>query len=226
MTLKELAASREKIIEYDKNKTNLDMVESTRPWIHIGSNPNYEDLKNTLEEYEKQKEKFDKLCSEYHYDELKEKANVKYVFPDITEEEPLSRFLDDITHEYYSSESSFNDALDLVAALAENPKFGDRILTEDETLMHIGRVVNLYNFNLEEVREVSPVPEEYTQIYETFMAIKLKQQDSHISEFVPIYESLLKKDEKVVSNIENNFTELKQILDQHGMEKEGNLAKL
>ena len=210
MTLKELVTYRRRIIEYYENKADLRMLEDERPRIEISSEPSYEDLKNALEEYEKQKEKFDKLCSEYHYDELKEKTNVKYAFPDIPQEEKsLLDFLDRITS--WDEESSVIHILNIAEALAENSKFGDRILN-DETLENIKEALyyNGYNYGYD------------------FGEIKKNPRLLEIHEISTIYNEylMIKENKEVGPSIENNFTELKQILGQHGMEKEAQQVSL
>lgn len=188
MTLKELAASREKIIEYYKDR------EKTKAG----------------------------------YDELKEKNIVKHIFPDLTltqeEEFMLQSFLNSITNPDYSTESYVNDALDL----AEDSKFCDCTIAEDDRLKHISDAVFLGTYFVDQLEDEITHSKEYAQIYETFISNKLTQQDPYILEMglVPQYERLLKKDKEVVSGIENNITELQQILDQQGMKNEAQQVSL
>lgn len=202
MTIKELAAFRNQIMEYYEIKANLEMLEKERPIVNIGRNPDYEDLKEALEKYEKQKENFDKLCKEYDYDGLKEKCTVKYVFPDVpqNEESLLQSFLDNITVTNYTSEEYVKEVLDLIDALAKEPDFCDRTLTEDDAF-HIGHAVFCD-------RDIDPYFEEVG--------------------LLSIYESLLNKNKEItpVVEAENNITELQQILEQHDMGKEAQQVSL
>lgn len=204
MTIKELAAFRNQIMEYYEIKANLEMLEKERPIVNIGRNPDYEDLKEALEKYEKQKENFDKLCKEYDYDGLKEKCTVKYVFPDVpqNEESLLQSFLDDITVTNYTSKEYVKEALDLIDALAKESGFCDRTLEED-ILININRAVAMYNY-----------PDE---------GWDLSQGRFASEEYASIYECLLK-----ITNTDtkNNITELQQILEQHGMGKEAQQVSL
>lgn len=49
MTIKELTAFRNQIMDYYENKTNLEMLEKERPIIKVSRNPDYEDLKEALD---------------------------------------------------------------------------------------------------------------------------------------------------------------------------------
>lgn len=209
MTLKELAASREKIIDYYKN------IEAEK-----------------RENYYKNRE------SGFVLGEPDIKPDIKNIFSDLIQEEEvllqnLFNFLPSI---YYSTEGSINKILDL----AENPKFCDRTITEDDTLKHIRNAVLATRMNefeyaqLEDNLVHSQEYKKYSEIYETFFKDELKGLTPYIefeatwgqaSKFENLLEKMGIKYEYHIED-ENSVTDLQKTLYQYGMEKEAQQVSL